>query len=664
MARTTEMKLLELMVLKQDIYRVIEYIGKKGNFQFQTKNKNSKADEESSVPNLENKFYDELKKIYADLGLTDLPEDISQASSPSDEDSSAAAKIISSYQDLQTKITDATAEAAKVADAYKEANAFANLQVSYSELEHLSFLSLKIGKIVPANFDDLKEALEGVAVVIPLGDDKSHVLVASSKKGRFALESELKNHDFVKVEVPADFKGVPADVLDGLKKKEVEANKRCAELATEKANFAETHKTLIISLLEKFAIAVQIDEVTQKLESTELVYRITGWIPASDAESYMKDLDQLTESRIAIREFDPYEVPSVMSGKEDVPVKLTHGKLIKSFERMIFSYGSPIYGTIDPTPWVALFFTVLFGIMFGDCGQGLVLLLVGVLMACKVIKLGGWEKFARVFICVGVSSSIMGLLTGEFFGTEKLLEPFAKWVTGLFGNPHAPILKLMPNGDPKSIYVMFGVFGVAVGIGFLINTCGLIINILNNIIRKRYGDAFFGKNGLAGAIFFWYVIALVIRIAVAHHKIAAYDIIIIAVSLFFAAFAAPFGRALNHEKPLLENGVGSYVISSIVEIIEVVSGYLSNTVSFVRVGAFALSHAVLNFTIMTLTNLTGGEGTVAGIIILILGNALIIVLEGMIVAIQVVRLQYYEFFSKFFHETGREFKPFKFELIK
>lgn len=664
MARTTEMKLLELMVLKQDIYRVIEYIGKKGNFQFQTKNKNSKADEESSVPNLENKFYDELKKIYADLGLTDLPEDISQASSPSDEDSSAAAKIISSYQDLQTKITDATAEAAKVADAYKEANAFANLQVSYSELEHLSFLSLKIGKIVPANFDDLKEALEGVAVVIPLGDDKSHVLVASSKKGRFALESELKNHDFVKVEVPADFKGVPADVLDGLKKKEVEANKRCEELATEKANFAETHKTLIISLLEKFAIAVQIDEVTQKLESTELVYRITGWIPASDAESYMKDLDQLTESRIAIREFDPYEVPSVMSGKEDVPVKLTHGKLIKSFERMIFSYGSPIYGTIDPTPWVALFFTVLFGIMFGDCGQGLVLLLVGVLMACKVIKLGGWEKFARVFICVGVSSSIMGLLTGEFFGTEKLLEPFAKWVTGLFGNPHAPILKLMPNGNPKSIYVMFGVFGVAVGIGFLINTCGLIINILNNIIRKRYGDAFFGKNGLAGAIFFWYVIALVIRIAVAHHKIAAYDIIIIAVSLFFAAFAAPFGRALNHEKPLLENGVGSYVISSIVEIIEVVSGYLSNTVSFVRVGAFALSHAVLNFTIMTLTNLTGGEGTVAGIIILILGNALIIVLEGMIVAIQVVRLQYYEFFSKFFHETGREFKPFKFELIK
>ena len=266
-------------------------------------------------------------------------------------------------------------------------------------------------------------------------------------------------------------------------------------------------------------------------------------------------------------------------------------------------------------------------------------------------------------MCISISSSIMGLLTGEFFGTETLLEPFAEWVTGLFGKPHAPILKLMPNGDPKSIYAMFGVFGVAVGIGFLINTCGLVINIINNISRKKYGDAFFGKNGLAGAIFFWYVIGLVLRIVLLHHKIAVYDWIIIGTSLFFAAFASPFERALNHEKPLLENGFGTYVISSVVEIIEVISGYLSNTVSFVRVGAFALSHAVLNFTILTLTNLCGGQTTPAGILVLIIGNALIVVLEGMIVAIQVVRLQYYEFFSKFFHETGREFQPFKFDFV-
>lgn len=664
MAKTAEMKLLELMVLKNDISAVIEYIGKKENFQFQSKLKDSAAKDaegEESL-NIDSHFYDSLSKAYTELGYDSSLAGIKDCSAPCDDDRKKASDIIAAYTDLKTRIADATDEAHKVNEAYKEAMAFSNLKVSYSELEHLSFLSLRIGRIPENQYEDLKYRLEGSAVVIKLGNDSSHILVASSKKGRFALDAELKNHNFVELEVPAEFKGVPESALKGLEQKKAEADKNLKELIAEKSNFAETHQAQIEKLLGSFTIAVQIEDVTRRLESTELVYRITGWIPASETENYMKGLDELTEGRIAIRAYEPFEVPSVMSGKEQVPVKLKHGKFVKSFERMIFSYGSPVYGAIDPTPFVAVFFTILFGIMFGDFGQGLFFVLFGILMLCNVIKVGAWNKFAPIFMAIGISSSIMGLLTGEFFGTETVLEPFAEWVTGLFGTPRAPILKLMPSADPKSIYVMFGVFGVAVAIGFVINTCGLVLNIINNLGRKRYAEALLGKNGLAGAVFFWYVIALVLRIVLAKHAVAAYDIIIILVSLFFAAFAEPFERALNHEKPLFENGFGTYVISGAVELIEVVSGYLSNTVSFVRVGAFALSHAVLNFTILTLTEMVGGPRSIGGIIVLIAGNALIIVLEGMIVAIQVIRLQYYEFFSKFFHETGKEFKPFRFEL--
>lgn len=670
MARTAEMTLLELMVLKDDISSVIEYIGKNENFQFQSKLKESSAgaagsaadDSSADALNIDSQFYDGLLKAYKELGFEDAAYDIKNCSAPRDEDRKKAADVIAAYTQLKTRLSEATDEAAKVNDAYKEAMAFSNLQVSYSELEHLSFLSLRIGRIPEDKFEDLKDRLEGSAVVIKLGNDASHILVASSKKGRFALDAELKNHNFVELEVPADFKGVPESALKGLEEKKLQAEKQLEELNTEKANFAETHREQLEHLLGCFTIAVQIEDVTRRLESTELVYRITGWIPSAETESYMKGLDELTEGRIAIRAYEPFEVPSVMSGKEQVPVKLEHGKLVKSFERMIFSYGSPVYGAIDPTPFVAVFFTILFGIMFGDFGQGMFFVLFGILMACNVIKVGVWNKFAPIFMAIGVSSSIMGLLTGEFFGTETVLEPFAEFVTGLFGKPHAPILHLMPSADPKSIYVMFGVFGVAVAIGFVINTCGLLLNIINNFMRKRYAEAIFGKNGIAGAVFFWYVVALVLRIVLAKHAVAAYDIIIIAVSLFFAAFAEPFERAMEGKKPLFENGFGTYIISSLVEIIEVISGYLSNTVSFVRVGAFALSHAVLNFTILTLTNMVGGPGSIGGIIVLIAGNALIIVLEGMIVAIQVIRLQYYEFFSKFFHETGKEFKPFRFEM--
>ena len=663
MARTAEMRLIELMVLKQDISLVIEYIGKKQSFQFQEKfSEGGKKDKEKDFE-VDSNFYTSLRNASVNLNIPLSDEEFSsmEIAAPKPEDREEAARILKAYNDLEKELEASAQELTKASDAYKEAMAFANLRVSFSELDNLSFLALRVGKIDAAGFDEMKNTLGVRAVVVALGDDKSHVLVAATKKNSAEVDLELKKLGFVALDIPQDFEGVPQDVLDGLLSQKNKASQKQEEMEQTFANFAETHKAQIHRLIKLFAIGVQISDVERKLESTELVYRITGWIPLSETETYMKELDNITEGRSAIRLYSPLEVPDVISGKEQVPVKLTHGRFVKSFERMIFSYGAPAYGNIDPTPFVAVFFTLLFGIMFGDLGQGLVFLLMGILMAAKVIKVGGWNKFAPIFIAIGISSSLMGFLTGEFFSNETLLEPAAEWVTGLFVQPHAPILKMMPSSDPSSIIAMFGVFGVAVGIGFIINTIGLILNIINNLRRKNFAEALFGKNGLAGAVFFWYVVVMIIRMVVLHHSIAYYDWIVIGVTLFFAAFAQPFENLVSGHRPLLENGFGTYVISGVVELIEVISGYLSNTVSFVRVGAFALSHAVLDFLILTLTNMCGGEGSVVGILILIVGNAIIIVLEGMIVAIQVIRLQYYEFFSKFFHETGREFKPFKFE---
>ena len=458
------------------------------------------------------------------------------------------------------------------------------------------------------------------------------------------------------MEIPKDFKGIPDDALEGLKNQSEESEKRLKALEEEKENFAVTHKDTLLNLIKVFCVGMQIQNIKRNLESTSMVYRISGWIPKDLSGDFMKGLDELTEGRIAIREYKPEEILSVVQGKEQVPVKLKHGKFVSAFERMIFSYGSPVYGTIDPTPFVALFFTLLFGMMFGDLGQGLVFLLAGILMAFNVIKVAGWNKFAPIFIAIGVTSSVMGLITGEFFTNETVLRPFALWVTGLFGNPHAPILKLMPQSDPSSVKIMFLVFGIAVAVGFLINTVGLVINIVNKFMLKKWGEALFGKSGLSGALFFWYVVVFAVRIAFFSHVPAVYDWIVIGITLFFASFSHPFERLLKGEKPV-ENGLGSLLITGIVELIEVISNYLSNTVSFLRVGAFAIAHAVLGFIINFMTEIVAAP---LGVLVLIIGNVIVIVLEGMIVAIQVVRLQYYEFFGKFFNETGSEFSPLVF----
>ncbi|MBR5096574.1 MAG: ATPase, partial [Treponema sp.] len=141
------------------------------------------------------------------------------------------------------------------------------------------------------------------------------------------------------------------------------------------------------------------------------------------------------------------------------------------------------------------------------------------------------------------------------------------------------------------------------------------------------------------------------------HTPQLFDWVIIGTALFFSAFGEPFIRLVDGERPVIENGLFSLVIEAVVELLETVITYLSNSISFLRVGAFALAHAVLGFIILTMSEMVGGAG---GLAVTILGNAIVVVLEGMIVAIQAIRLQYYEFFSKFFNETGREFTPYKF----
>ena len=657
MARTTEMRLIELMVLKQDVLNVIEYLGKTGKFQFQSNKKSSSNESEEKSENIDAEFFDNLQKVRNFLGIDDRETGVLSCERATDEDRNAASKLISLVSDIEKRVSDKIDDIKRISDSYKEAQAFSNLQVPYSHLEHLSFISIKIGRIPKDNLEGLKNSVGKHAVIISLGDDSSRIMAVSSKKSRFMLDTELKKYGFVNMEIPEDFNGIPEELLKNIENEKNESEKALEKLNEEKANFAETHKDEILKLLGSFSMGMQVRKIENGLESTSLVYRMTGWIPAADSRTFMKELDDLTEGRVAIREYLPLEVPSVLSGEEQVPVKLNHGKFVSAFERMIFSYGSPLYGSIDPTPFVAVFFSILFGIMFGDFGQGLVFLIAGILMALNVVKVGSWNKFAPVFIAIGTTSSIMGLVTGEFFGTEKLLVPFAEFVTGLFGTPRAPILKVMPSEDPNSVFVIFGIFAVTIGLGVIINSVGLIVNVINKFLQKKAGSAIFGKTGIAGILFYWYILVFALRIAVFHHGPALHDWIVIGITLFFAAFGEPFERIFDGHRPVLENGFGAFVIGGAVELIEVVSSYLSGSLSFVRVGAFALAHAVLGFIIEMMSEKCGSIG---GLAVLIAGNAIVVVLEGMIVAIQVIRLQYYEFFSKFFNETGTEFKPLQF----
>ncbi len=661
MFRTTEMKLVELMVLRRDIDRVLEYLGRHANFQIQNTQTASAAAPASadSADGAERDMLARLESCRNYLGIADAVSLSEATSLPSEDDTVSAERLLAAVADMQRRELETADRHKRVTAAHDEARAFANLKVAYSELEHLTFLSLRIGRINPAVFAELRDSVGERAVIVALGEDNSRIFAAASKKGRFALDTELKRFGFVPLEIPKGFKGVPDEVLAGLADRAAAADSGLAETALERTRFAETHAALLLSLLQTFSLGSQVKDVRRDLEATQLVYRLSGWIASGDSAGVMQDLDELTQGRVAVRIYAPPEVPSVRNGREKVPVQYRHGPFVKSFERMIFSYGSPLYGTVDPTPVVAFFFTLLFGIMFGDVGQGLVFFALGILLVSgRIAAFKKWGQFGAIFIAIGCSSMVMGLITGEFFSNPEVLRPFARYVTGLFGESRDVILELMPSRDAMDRLVIF--FGFTLAVGFIINSIGLVINIVNQFSLGHTARALFGKTGVCGAVFFWYVVFAAIRIASTGGTIAWYDIACVSVSLLGVFFSEPLERLTEGHRPVFENGLLSAAIQGIVEILEIVSTAISNSVSFLRVGAFALAHAVLGFIIFTLSDMVGGSLSPGGLVIGIFGNAVIIALEGLIVTIQVIRLQYYEFFSKFFTETGREFKPFRF----
>ena len=136
MARTTEMRLIELMTLSQDISSVIEYLGKNGNFQIKCKN-STETKNTSSEADIDSELYDQMQNVRTFLNIPDLPEQNLTCSSPSESDRDEAYKILNSINDLKERYKAQTEEYHKVSEAYKEARAFSNLQVSFSELDSL-----------------------------------------------------------------------------------------------------------------------------------------------------------------------------------------------------------------------------------------------------------------------------------------------------------------------------------------------------------------------------------------------------------------------------------------------------------------------------------------------------------------------------------------------
>ena len=361
---------------------------------------------------------------------------------------------------------------------------------------------------------------------------------------------------------------------------------------------------------------------------------LTGWIPARDEKKFRVALDAVDGIEYTVERAadDTHHTP---------PVKLCNPGAFRPFEFFVDMYGLPRYTEIDPTAFVAITYTLLFGIMFGDLGQGILVAVIGWLM-WKYKRMG----VGRILVPCGISSAFFGLIYGSVFGFEHVLDPMYH---ALFGLSEKPIEVMNPGMTTK---IILG--SVVIGLGLIVIAMGL--NIYSSLRRKDYESGVFGPNGIAGLVFYASLVfgagaQLLLKVKV---LTLPYVLCLVILPLVLMFFREPLGRLMAHEPNWKPESWGGYCVQNIFEMFELMLSYLSNTMSFLRVGAFVLIHAGMMMAVFTLAELAGGVGYIA---IVIFGNALVMCMEALLVAIQVLRLEFYEMFSRYYNGDGQPFKP-------
>jgi V/A-type H+-transporting ATPase subunit I len=521
-------------------------------------------------------------------------------------------------------------------DLREKIDSIVDKDVDFSKIANLNYFDYEIGSFSVESKARLKKNYENLsAIVLKVGNIKKSsddlYMIIYPKQFKEETNNLLKSLNWNKLDVPMEYIGSPAEKLIQIDSKIESMQKEIDSLNMSIEEEKENNKKSLFKIYNVFKLEDKIAELEQRADFGNNAFAIDVWVKDSDKESIEKSISKVTDKyRISAKETKDFG--------DDViaPTKLKNNWFSKPFEMIVNMYGLPAYDEIDPTPYIAISFCLAFGIMFGDIGQGFVYLLAGLLLRKKMEAAGG------LAIRLGASSMLFGCVYGSLFGLEKHQFP---WIPGLMhGSP------LSPDNIP-----MILVAGIVFGI--LALTASYILGTVNSLRNGNIEEGVFGKNGIFGYVFFISFIFSIIALTGIFNIPMSIPVTTLLISLIVLVLKQPITSLVTGHRPLFHESPGEYLTESIFEAIETILGTLSNSISFVRVGAFALNHAGLFLAFMVISEMM--PNIFLKILILIVGNILILSLEGLVVLIQSLRLHYYEMFGKYFKGGGVAFKPIK-----
>lgn len=550
-------------------------------------------------------------------------------------------KRLADYQNEKFNLTQEIENCNRSMEQFKH---FQGFDMKLDEIFKCEFIKVRFGRLPKESYDKLSLYSDNPYIVtFPCTSDDKYVwgVYMAPIDNIHEVDRIFKSLYWETLRIP-DAAGTPEEAYNALAEQRDTLTARVSEIKKEMKNFWELEEIRcgkVLSYLERHKNNFDLRRYTAKYQQSRIFF-LAGWVPVDGEKEFTQQLDKLEgiEYKFENADAEPSQTP---------PVKLKNPKIFKPFEFFVTMYGLPNYDEMDPTPFVAITYFILYGIMFADVGQGLCLSLIAWFIMWKMKKM----ELGKCIALCGFSSAFFGVIFGSVFGFEEALNPFWGWVHEKTGIPLTDGKLINLQHSDTVITLIYA----AIGIGVVLVLVAMLLNIYTKCKQHKYGNALFSQNGLAGFVFYGATIfgvlgQMFLKIPLLTTPYVLGLIVLPALLIFFNE---PLSELIAGKKDWFPKNVGDFFMQNLFEMLEVVLSYVSNTLSFLRVGAFILVHSGMMTVVFTLAEMIGGTGYW---VVIVLGNVIIMALEGLLVGIQALRLEFYEMFSRFFTGEGRPFK--------
>lgn len=529
--------------------------------------------------------------------------------------------ILTSVEKIKSRITELDDNRAQVERDLETVRLFEANDIQISTLRKMKNFAFAYGTLTELGRKTIKGNYDNIpGVVIHLGQmDREEVyLMVYPKKLSEAIHRVKDSLNWREIPMMEESHSTNAEIRTALEQKEQTISKQRQEAEADIESTLQANEDMLLDARYSIGTLEKVEHAKQYMARSAHYFYMAGWVADTQIDEVKAAVKG--EEDLLMKVLTDDEVP------QEPPTKLKNARIFRPFEALVKMYGIPNYHEIDPTPFFAITYMILFGAMFGDLGQGAVFAIAGfILTKMRHPNLGG------VLLRIGVASMVFGVLYGSVFGNEEVL----------------PALLIKPFDNINTVLIF------SIGFGVFLSAIAYVFGIINKLHVGDLEGGLFGKEGITGFVLFLSFIALVLGIVGYSFVPTPVLIAIMVICLVLMIVKQPLAHLIQKKPNLYDEDAGSYYIEGAFSIIEALLSIFSGTISFIRVGAFAINHVGLFMAFQTMGALMGGAGNIA---MLIIGNLVILSLEGLIVFIQSLRLEFYELFSKYYEGDGTPYE--------